>query len=245
MRHRLRAPGRLSSGDVGPGGNMSRVRRRAITVAAIMVGALAAAGGSPAAGELAARAAGTPAGTMSSPWSQTDYNAAQSRANLAETILTRANVAQAVHLRAITIEPLSQACSQQVDSLALPGGRVYVAGGGFVAKYDAATGHLLWRRSTIVASQDILDSIAVGDGLVVAGGSQCGSASDPFGSIQAFNATTGKLAWTRPITPIQGELDTLAVSNGLVAAAGRSPGSGPQLSVRRIGTGALVWKSNN
>jgi outer membrane protein assembly factor BamB len=222
---------------------MSRVRRRAIKVAAVTVSALVAAAGSSAAAKPAAHAA--PA--SSSPWSQTDYNAAQSRANLAETILTRANVAQAVHLRAITIrlKPSFQACSQQVDSLALPGGRVFVAGGGFVAKYSAATGHLLWRRSTSVSSQDVLDSISVGDGLVVFGGDDCGSASDPRGAMQAFNVMTGKLAWTRPVTPIQGELDTLAVSNGLVASAGRSPGSGPQLSVRRIGTGALVWKSNS
>jgi len=216
------------------------VPRQAIKVAAIIVSALAAAGGLSAAGPAAHAAA-----TTSSPWSQTDYNAAQSRANLAETILTRANVAQTVHLRAITIrlKPPSQACSQQVDSLALPGGSVYVAGGGFVAKYDAATGHLRWRQSTSVSSQDLLDSIAVGGGLVVVGGNDCGSASDPRGAMQAFNARTGKLAWTRPVTPILGALDTLVVSNGFVVSAGDSPGGGPVLSVRRIGTGALVWKS--
>jgi len=212
---------------------------RAIKVATIVVIALAAAGPSAAA-EVATRAAAKTA----SPWTQTNYNAAQSRANLAETILTRAKVAKIVHLRAITIRPAAQSCSQQVDSLALPGSSVYAAGGGFVAKYEAASGRLLWRRSTSDTSQDINDSIAVGDGLVVVGGDQCGSASDPLGIIQAFNATTGKLAWTRPITPLEGELGTLAVSGGLVVSAGQSPGSGPQLSVRRIGTGTLVWKSD-
>ena len=220
---------------------MSHMPRRLFKVAAMIVSALAAAGGSSAAANLAAHAAAT----TTSPWGQTDYNAAQSRANLAETILTRANVAQAVHLRAITIglKPPSQACSQQVDSLALPGGSVYVAGGGFVAKYGAATGHLLWRRSTSVSSQDRLDSVAVGDVLVVVGGSDCGSASDPRGTMQAFNAMTGELAWTRPVTASAGALDTLVVSSGLVISAGFSEGGGPQLSVRRIGTGALVWKS--
>src|SRR6266446_5425615 len=98
MRHRLHAPERLSSGTVAAGGNVSHVPRQAIKVAAIIVSALAAAGGLSAAGPAAHAAA-----TTSSPWSQTDYNAAQSRANLAETILTRANVAQTVHLRVITI----------------------------------------------------------------------------------------------------------------------------------------------
>lgn len=219
---------------------MSNVHRRPIKVATIVVTALAAAGGSA-----GAKLAAQPAATTASPWSQTNYNAAQSRANLAETILTRAKVAKIVHLRAITIRPTAQSCSQQVDSLAVPGSSVYAAGGGFVAKYDAASGRLLWRRSTSDTTQDINDSIAIGDGLVVVGGSQCGSASDPLGVIQAFNATTGKLAWTRPITPLEGELDTLAVSGGLVVSAGDSPGSGPQLSVRRISTGALVWKSNS
>lgn len=220
---------------------MSSVFRRAITVATIVVTALVTAGGST-----GGKPAPKSAATKASPWSQTNYNAAQSRANLAETILTRAKVPKIVHLRAITIRPKSPArsCSQQVDSLALPGSSVYAAGGGFVAKYDAASGRLLWRRTTSDASQDINGSIAIGDGLVVVGGSQCGSASDPLGFIQAFSAATGKLAWTRPITPLEGELDTLAVSGGLVVSAGDSPGSGPQLSVRRISTGALVWKSN-
>jgi outer membrane protein assembly factor BamB len=215
--------------------------RRAIKLGAIMVSALAAAGASPAAANLAAHAAAT----TTSPWSQTDYNAAQSRANLAETILTRANVAQAVHLRAITIalKPPSQSCSQQVDSVALPGSRMYVAGGGFVAKYAVATGHLLWRRSTGVTSSDLLDSVAFGGGMVVVGGSDCGSSSDPRGSIQAFNARTGALAWTRPVTPDAGALSNMVVSGGLVVSAGFSEGSGPQLSVRRISTGALVWKN--
>jgi outer membrane protein assembly factor BamB len=214
--------------------------RRAISATTIVLTVLAAAGGTPAAAELA----GQSAARTSSPWSQTDYNAAQSRANLAEKVLTRATVAKIVHLRAITIrlKPPAQACSRQVDSLALPGGSVYAAGGGFVAKY-AATGRLLWRRSTSASSQDRLDSTAVGDGLVVFGGSDCGSASDPRGTIQAFNATTGKLAWTRPVTALHGALDTLLVSSRLVVSAGFSEGSGPQLSVRRIGTGALVWES--
>jgi len=215
------------------------VHWRPIKVATIVVTALAAAGGSA-----GAKLAAQPAATTASPWSQTNYNAAQSRANLAETILTRAKIAEIVHLRAITIQPTAQSCSQQVDSLALPGSSVYAAGGGFVAKYNAASGRLLWRRSTSDTSQDINDSIAVGNGLVVVGGSQCGSASDPLGIIQAFNATTGKVSWTRPITPVEGALDTLAVSSGLVVSAGDSPGSGPQLSVRRISTGALVWMSN-
>ena len=218
---------------------MTHVPRRAINATTIVLTVLAAAAGTSAAAEPAAQ----PAARTSSPWSQTDYNAAQSRANPAEKILTRATVGKIVHLRAITIrlKPPAQACSQQVDSLALPGGSVYAAGGGFVAKY-AATGHLLWRRSTSVSSQDRLGSTAVGDGLVVFGGSDCGSASDPQGAIQAFNATTGKLAWTRPVTAFHGALDTLLVSS-LVVSAGFSEGTGPQLSVRRIGTGALVWQS--
>jgi outer membrane protein assembly factor BamB len=231
----------------------THVPSRAIGTLTIIATALATAGGTSAAANLAANLAAKPGaksaatGTTSSPWSQTDYNAAQSRANLTETILTRAKVAKIVHLRAITIRllPTSQSCSQEVDSLALPGSSVYTAGGGFVAKYNAANGHLLWRRSTNSSLQDILFTVAVGDGLVVFGGDQCGSASDPLGEIQAFNATTGKLAWTRPITPLRGELDTMVVSGGLVVSAGVSPGSGPQLSVRRIRTGALVWHRND
>jgi hypothetical protein len=43
--------------------------------------------------------------TTTGPWSQTDYNAAQSRANLNEQILTRTTVGKVLHLRDITPRP--------------------------------------------------------------------------------------------------------------------------------------------
>ena len=45
--------------------------------------------------------AGVSAATKSSPWSQTDYNAAQSRANVAEKTLTPATVGKVQYLRSV------------------------------------------------------------------------------------------------------------------------------------------------
>ena len=47
------------------------------------------------------------AGTVSSRWNQTNYNAVQSRANVTEQTLTRATASKIRHLRSVTAPPIS------------------------------------------------------------------------------------------------------------------------------------------
>jgi hypothetical protein len=71
---------------------------------------------------------GLAAAAAASPWSQTDYNAAQSRANLTERTLTRAAVGKIVYLRSITAPPIATVGCFSGPAVAAPvltGGSLY------------------------------------------------------------------------------------------------------------------------
>jgi outer membrane protein assembly factor BamB len=181
----------------------------------------------------------------SSPWSQTDYNAAQSRANLTEQTLTATTIRSVRYLRGIA-SPLNQpgqgGCNANtIVAPVLTGGSLYAVTNGRLAKYNPATGGLIWRRA--LSESFILDarSLSVAGGLVVVGDLGCDSVSDPNGFIQAFNASTGARVWSQPITPVGGALDQMVVSGSYVVAAGTSPGGGRPVSVHQLSSGALVW----
>jgi outer membrane protein assembly factor BamB len=185
-----------------------------------------------------------------SPWSQTGYNAAQSRANLTEQTLTASTVGRVRYLRGIASpqdQPGQSGCNiNRIVAPVLTGGRLYAVTNGRLAKYNPATGGLIWRRALldpITKESSSLDaqSLAVAGGLVVVGDLYCGSVSDPEGFIQAFSASTGARAWSQQITPEGGALDQMGVSGSYIAAAGTSPGGGQVVSVHQLATGALVW----
>lgn len=182
--------------------------------------------------------------TATSPWSQTDSNAAQSRANLTEKTLTRATVAKVQYLRSVA-SPLNKqddcASTSPVVTPVLTGGDLYAMTNGQLSKYDAATGKLIWRVVPDPTFNGIYRALAVAHGLVVVGQLTCDSVSDPNGFVLAFNATTGAPAWSKPTTPEGGALDQMVVSGSDVIAAGTSPGSGNVVAVRKIATGAAIW----
>ena len=187
----------------------------------------------------------------SSPWRQTDYNAALSRANLTEQTLTAATVGKMRYLRSVTAPPVppgagcfSDSPGQDMVAPLLTGGDLYAVTTGRITKYDAATGALIWRRNPDPSFSHVYQSLAVAGGLVIVGELDCGSASSPEGTIRAFNATTGAPVWTKPM-PRLGALQQLVVSNGLVVAAGASEQSGLVITVRKLATGANVWTRSN
>jgi outer membrane protein assembly factor BamB len=187
----------------------------------------------------------------SSPWSQTDYNAAQSRANLTEQTLTATTVGRVRYLRGIASPPTppsQEGCNRNIIvAPVLTGGRLYAVTNGRLAKYNPATGALIWRRLLLIPNTKgsfslNARSLAVAGGLVVVGSLDCLSESEPDGFISAFNASTGGRVWSQPITPdLRGALDQMVVSGSYVATAGTSEAIGPVLSVHKLTTGALVW----
>jgi outer membrane protein assembly factor BamB len=218
-----------------------------VSIALATLSATGAAAGAASVMPAAARGtAAKPVAAASSPWSQTDYNAALSRANLTEQTLTAATVGNAGYLRSVASPPppISGFCNnvpdQGVVAPSLVGGALYAMTDGRLTKYNAATGAIIWQSNPDPTFSQTYQSLAVAGGLVVVGALNCGSVSQPQGTIWAFNASNGARVWTK-LVPRQGNLQSLVVSGGFVVAAGSSDGSGLIVTVRKLSTGASVW----
>jgi outer membrane protein assembly factor BamB len=195
-----------------------------------------------------AGAAAAPATTPPGPWFQTDYNAAASRANLAETTLTTATLSKVRYLRSITAppNPPAEGCvaNQGMVAPVLSGGSLYVIASGVVSDYDVTTGRLIWRRNPDPTFSTVYRSLAVSKGVVIAGGVGCDSVSDPNGFLVAFDAATGAKLWSSGTTAGGGALSSMVVANGLVVAIGSSEGSGTIVAAHNVTTGAPVWEGD-
>jgi hypothetical protein len=180
-----------------------------------------------------------------SAWSQSDYNAAESRANLTESTLTGSTVGNIEYLRSLVAPPPAQgACvggQYGVTAPVLSGGYVYTVLNDYLVKADAATGAVVWRIAADDSFSTAYQAVSVVSGLVIIGGHDCGSVSDPNGILQAFHASDGTAAWTSAMSRDGGSLDQMVVSGGYVVAIGTSEGSGTVVSVHRSTTGAGVW----
>jgi outer membrane protein assembly factor BamB len=183
------------------------------------------------------------AATQSSPWSQTNSNAALSRANLTEKVLSPAAATKVKYLRSAVAPPASlnvAACPWQAAAAApvLAGGHLYAITAGKISKYNAATGSLIWRK-TPNQSFDY-ESLAVSHNLVIAGGTFCNSASDQTGMVYAFNAATGALVWSAHSDAPVAE----AVAAGsYVITVGEDVAADIILTVRNISDGTPAWSS--
>jgi outer membrane protein assembly factor BamB len=226
---------------------MGALKRKSIMLP-VLAAALAAGAGTGATAAAVASAAS--ATTVSSPWSQTDFNSAHSRANLSEQTLTRATLPKVQYLRSVAT-PLDNRANQgcTFNTMVAPiltGGSLYAVANGRLTKYNPATGQVIWRRhpsAGLDATSLGFRGLSVASGLVIVGELGCDSVSDPNGFVQAYNATTGALVWSKPTTPTGGPLNQMVVSGAFVAAAGDSPGGGDVVSVRRLSNGAAVWHS--
>jgi hypothetical protein len=211
--------------------------RRMAKIVTVLTAVLAALTGMSA----TAASAGTPSGS----WRQTDYNAALSRANLYEKILTRTTVAKVIHLRSMTApQPNPNGCSYEgFTAPVLAGGSLYAVAYGHVIKYSPRTGKVVWDSVPDPTFSHNLTTLSVVSGLVIVGQQYCGSVSAPTGVVQSFNAATGALVWSQNNVPYPGRapVRTMGVSGGYVVVAGSSAEAPNDISVLRLATGALVW----
>jgi hypothetical protein len=213
-----------------------RVRVRLRSLAAIVavsatVGALA----TPA--SAAVRRAVVPG----SGWAQTNGDAAQSRDNLNEHTLTAASVHRLQFRRSHTAPPTSpfDPCfNDPVTAPVLVDGFVYAIVTNVLTKINAATGRVVWRVTPDTQGITFYTSLSVANGLVVVGGADCVSQSDPNGSVRAFRVTNGSRAWSVNMGPGFG---SSVVSQGFVVFEGETVASGTQVTVRRLSNGSLVW----
>lgn len=207
-------------------------------IAAGTTGALLSAGTAPSAAASRPAAAG-------GPWGQTDYNAAQSRANLTEHVLTPATVGRVRYLRGMAspVNPPggSECENTSVVAPVLTGGGLYAVANHWLTKYDPATGRVLWRRrGPDRFFEELPEALSVADGLVVVGGlAVCDSASGPGGFVQAFRASTGAPVWSQG--PGADVVQHMVVSGRYVVTSGDTASDGNVVAVTSLRTGAQVW----
>src|SRR5262249_44830418 len=130
--------------------------------------------------------------TENSPWFDTNSNAAGSRANLKEKVLSPTAVTKIKYLRSVVAPPLPPQvqCPENVAAPVLVGGYLYLITDGELSKYNPATGALVWRRIPDSTFGVTYTSLAVSGNLVVLGGSSCLSESEPVGNLWAYNTST-------------------------------------------------------
>ena len=176
-----------------------------------------------------------------SAWAQTNGDAAQSRDNLNEHKLTTTSVRRVQFLRSLTAPPTSPTDPCFNDPITAPvlvGGFIYTVVTNVLTKINAATGKVVWRVTPDPNQATFYTSLSVANGLVVVGGADCISLSDPNGSLRAFRATNGSRAWAVNMGPGFG---SSVVSQGFVVFEGETVASGTQVTVRRLSNGSLVW----
>jgi hypothetical protein len=124
---------------------------------------------------------------------------------------------------------------------------VYAMTNYVLSKYNAATGRLIWRINPDRPARFVstwYESLAVSGNLVIVGGLDCESVSEPAGFVEAFNASTGARVWASP-NPPEGVAGAV-VSGSYVVTAGDTAGPGIyEVSVLNLSNGKQVWSSED
>jgi outer membrane protein assembly factor BamB len=179
-------------------------------------------------------------------WVDTNANAAQSRANLVENVLSPAAVTKVKHLRSIiapVVPPTDKCRTQSIISPLLSQGYLYAVTDGKVSKYNPATGHLIWQHSP--PAKYSYESLAVSGPtniLIASGAVRCAHHRD-LSIVTAYNATTGKQLWSN--SSLEGLGATpVAVVGSYVIAAGLDQDGG-FVWVLNLSNGTLVWTNTS
>jgi outer membrane protein assembly factor BamB len=179
----------------------------------------------------------------SAPWRQTNGSASASRANPAESTLTSTTVANARLLRTVRPAPASTTCDRpHASSPVLTGTHLFALNLDGVSEYQASTGGRIRHVDLDSSSTIEFTNLALGRGLIVAGGIGCDSVSDPNGYISAVSSITGSHVWQKFVGPGLGDL---IESGPYVVSAGGTFASGAYLSVLRTYNGSEVWSQSS
>ncbi len=198
---------------------------------------------------VAATAFASPAGAATaSPWTNSNFNAAQSRDNLTESTLTPTTVRAINKVGTITGSSRGAGAGPCTSGGSVPvetGGFVYIVTSNTLVKANATTGATVWARVLDPTGTTVWGPIAVVGGIVVVGGNDCISQSDPNGLLLAYTTVGAKIWSSGVLTMFGGALSDMVVTGGFVVATGGSPGSGDVVGVHRLSTGVEVWSKNS
>jgi putative pyrroloquinoline-quinone binding quinoprotein len=208
-------------------------------LAGLFVAAAAVGAGVMVTGSAAASSAATPAASAVSDWGQAGSNAAISNSNLGESTLTAATVAELGYLRSYTSSPLTAVCGGTATPV-IAGGDVTADVNGYLVHFVAATGQVLWQRTS---NDGYVTSVAISDGKVIVGYRPCGQVSEPDGHLAAYDVSTGTPLWdvdTVPNGGSDGYMANIEVSGDYVITEGNSATPGA-VTVHNVSDGSLVW----
>lgn len=176
-------------------------------------------------------------------WYDTNSNAAQSRANLAEKVLTPSAVTSVKYLRSIVapVIPPRAPCPAGIVAPLPAGGYVYAITNGTLSKYNPATGRLIWRSTPDPTFHQNYESLSLSANLVIVGANFCESASEPSATVYAFNASTGARVWSAAAAEGFGGADVVGTKYVVTAGA---DAAGSEVSVLNLSDGTPVWHSS-
>ena len=181
-------------------------------------------------------------------WTQADHDASGNRANTTAIQVTAANAATVTDLRAFGAPtyPVDQfgQCAEGWTGEVVVGKRAYAIKTGRLAALDLTTGNQLWQRDVDPDGLSRSSVQAVVGGRVFVAQLDCLSASDPNGTVRAFDAATGAPLWTFESeggVGGTGGINGIAVDGNRVLATGTSEGNGLTVNVLNAATGAVVW----
>lgn len=171
-------------------------------------------------------------------WRQTDGSAGESRANLEETTLSTATIPNAGLRHAILQKKMSPECSDYgPNSPLLSATHLFVLAGGHIKQYDANRGHLIQKTKLFFASTTDYQHLLLGQGLIIAGGTDCISQSDPNGEVVAFDSITGSPVWGWGGPALRDMVE----SGQFVVISGGTVGSGNYVDTLNLRTGSSAW----
>ncbi|GAB1693577.1 hypothetical protein KRM28CT15_53800 [Krasilnikovia sp. M28-CT-15] len=183
-------------------------------------------------------AVAAPAHAADPGWAQPGYGSGNTFYNPNESVINGASIGDVAlrwtaHLPTLTTET----CTGPSEPLVV-GGRVFVTDQTGIGAYRLSTGALLWHFDWDFPDDTFTPHMAVSGGLLVAGFTECQSASDPNGGIVALNTTTGRQRWS---VGIAGPVESLVIDKGIVAVAGESASSQAAVRAYRLSDGRLRW----
>lgn len=135
-------------------------------------------------------------------------------------------------------------CAEGWTGEVVVGKRAYAIKTWRLAALDLTTGNQLWQRDVDPDGLSRSSVQAVVGGRVFVAQLDCLSASDPNGTVRAFDAATGAPLWTFESdggVGGTGGINGIAVDGNLVLATGTSEGNGLTVNVLNAATGAVVW----